>query len=163
MLQFSVFVERYYVCRDMNRIKNIKKEYQTVVQIFTQLELPNRIMWVYILSYDSCMTRLSYNTTFQTIRMNPTKKNPAARVRVFQRYVSTWATTFYFGSTNHLAPRCAISSIPPLPLHSSVQIFSSKPCSQTPSASIPPAMSATTFHTHFVQLEYVIIKILFIH
>ena len=45
--------------------------------------------------------------------------------------------------TNHLAPRNAISSIPPLPHPSSVQIFSSTPCSQTPSASFPPTMSAT--------------------
>ena len=36
---------------------------------------------------------------------------------------------YWVRSTNHLAPRYAISSIPPLPLHSSVQIFSSTPCS----------------------------------
>ena len=48
---------------------------------------------------------------------------------------------YWVKSTNHLAPRYAISSIPPLPRPSSVQIFSSTPCSQTPSASFPPAMS----------------------
>ena len=53
--------------------------------------------------------------------------------------------------TDHLAPRYAVSSIPPLPRPSSVQIFSSTPCSQTPSASFPPAMSATKFHTHTKQ------------
>jgi len=51
-------------------------------------------------------------------------------------------------STNHLAPRYAVSSSPPLPRPSLVHIFSSTPCSQTPSASFPPAMSATKFHTH---------------
>ena len=53
--------------------------------------------------------------------------------------------------TDHLAPRYAISSIPPLPCPSSVQIFSSTPCSQTPSASFPPSMSTTKFHTHTKQ------------
>ena len=38
---------------------------------------------------------------------------------------------------SHLAPRYAISSIPPLPCPSSVQIFSSTPCSQTPSLNGP--------------------------
>jgi len=51
-------------------------------------------------------------------------------------------------STNHLAPRYAVSTIPPLPRPSWVQIFSSAPCSQTPLASFPPAMLATKFHTH---------------
>ena len=46
---------------------------------------------------------------------------------------------YWVSSTNHLAPRYAISSIPPLRRHSSVRIFSSTPCSQTPSASFPPA------------------------
>ena len=40
---------------------------------------------------------------------------------------------YWVSSTNHLAPRYAISSITPLPFPSSVQIFSSTPCSQTPS------------------------------
>ena len=58
---------------------------------------------------------------------------------------------YWVRSTDHLVPRYAVSSIPPLPLSSSVQIFSSTPCSQTPSASFPPAMSATKFHTHTKQ------------
>ena len=55
---------------------------------------------------------------------------------------------YWVRSTDHLAPRYAVSSILPLPLPSYVQIFSSTPCSQTPSASYPPAMSTTKFHTH---------------
>ena len=58
---------------------------------------------------------------------------------------------YWVRSTNHLAPRYAISSIPPLPRPSCFQIFSSTPCSQTPSASFPPAMSVTKFHTHTKQ------------
>ena len=50
--------------------------------------------------------------------------------------------------TDHLAPRYAIFSIPPLPRPSYVQIISSTPYFQTPSASFPPSMSATKFHTH---------------
>ena len=50
---------------------------------------------------------------------------------------------YWMRSTDHLAPRYAVSSIPPLPCPSLVQIFSSTPCSQTPSATFPPAMSAT--------------------
>ena len=58
---------------------------------------------------------------------------------------------YWVRSTNHLAPRYAISSIPPLPRPSSVKIFSSTPCSQTPSTSFPPAISATKFHTRTIQ------------
>jgi len=39
----------------------------------------------------------------------------------------------------------------PVTCPSKVQIFSSTPCSQTPSGSFPPAMSATKFHTHIKQ------------
>ena len=59
--------------------------------------------------------------------------------------------TYWVRSTNHLAPRYAISSIPPLPRPSQVQIFSSTPYFQTRSASFPPAMSETKFHTHIKQ------------
>ena len=58
---------------------------------------------------------------------------------------------YWVWSTDHLAPRYAVSSIPPLPRPSLVQIFSSTPCSQTPSASFPPAISSTKFHTHTKQ------------
>ena len=54
-------------------------------------------------------------------------------------------------STDHLAPRYAVFSIPPLPRLSKVQIFSSTPYSETPSASFPPSMSATKLHTHTKQ------------
>ena len=58
---------------------------------------------------------------------------------------------YWVRSTDHLAPRYAISSIPPLPRPSWVHIFSSAPCTQTPLASFPPAMSATKFHIHTKQ------------
>ena len=38
---------------------------------------------------------------------------------------------YWVRNTNHLAPRYAISSIPPLPRPSQVQIFSSTPCSHS--------------------------------
>jgi len=41
---------------------------------------------------------------------------------------------YWVRNINHLAPRYAISPIPQLPRPSSVQIFPSTPCSQTPSA-----------------------------
>ena len=55
---------------------------------------------------------------------------------------------YWVRSSNHSVPRYAITSIPLFPRPSSVQIFSSTPYSQTPSASFPPSMSATKFHTH---------------
>ena len=52
---------------------------------------------------------------------------------------------YWVRSTDHLAPSYAVSSIPPLPRPSYIQIFSSTPYSQTPSTSFPPSMSATSF------------------
>ena len=50
-------------------------------------------------------------------------------------------------STDHSAPHYAASSTPLLPHPSQAQVFSSAPCSQTPSARVPPSVSATKFHT----------------
>ena len=58
---------------------------------------------------------------------------------------------YWVRSTNHLAPRYANSSTPPLPRPSSVQIFSLTPYSHTHSVSFPPAVSTTKFHTHTKQ------------
>ena len=58
---------------------------------------------------------------------------------------------YWVRSTNHLAPRYAVSSIPPLPLPSYVQIFSLTPCSEITSPSFPPAMSTTKLQTHTKQ------------
>ena len=44
---------------------------------------------------------------------------------------------YWVRSSNHLAPRYAISSIPPLPRPSSVQIFSSTPCSVVKHSQLP--------------------------
>ena len=60
----------------------------------------------------------------------------------------SWNKFSYYFQYSVIAPHYAISSIPPLPRPSYVQIFPSTPYSQTPSASFPPAMSATKFHTH---------------
>ena len=58
---------------------------------------------------------------------------------------------YWVRSTSHLAHLYVISSIPPLPRPSWVQIISSTPCSETPSASFPAAVSTTKFHTHTKQ------------
>jgi len=51
--------------------------------------------------------------------------------------------------TDHSATHYATSSTPLLPRRS--QIFSSGLYSQTPSACVPPSMSATMFHTRTKQ------------
>ena len=56
---------------------------------------------------------------------------------------------YWVRSTNHLAPRYAISSIPPLPRLSSVQIFSSTPCSVLRRLQLPflPQCQRPSFNT----------------
>ena len=52
---------------------------------------------------------------------------------------------YWVSSTNHLAPRFAISSIPPLPLNSYVQIFSSTPVHTHPQLLFLPQCQGPSF------------------
>jgi len=58
---------------------------------------------------------------------------------------------YWVRSTDHLAPQYVVFFPPLSPRPSWAQIFSSTPYSQTPSAYVPPSMSATKFHTHTKQ------------
>ena len=69
------------------------------------------------------------------IHPSPHPHAPHAQPISFFSILST--AQYWVRSTNHLASLYAISSIPPLPRRSCVQIFSSIPCSQTHSASFP--------------------------
>ena len=88
---------------------------------------------------------------FPTKTYTPPSPHPyAPHVQPISFFSILSPTEYWVSSTNLLAPRYAISSIPRLSRPSWVQIFSSTPCSQTPSASFPPAMSATKFHTQML-------------
>ena len=69
---------------------------------------------------------------------------------------------YWVRSTNHLAPRYAISSIPPLPRPSSVQIFSSTPYSQTPSASFLSSRNVNDQVSHLYKTtgKFIVLYIL---
>ena len=58
---------------------------------------------------------------------------------------------YWVRSTDPSAPLYAASSIHLLPHSSWAELFSSAPYSQTPSACVPPSVSATKFHTHKKQ------------
>jgi hypothetical protein len=52
----------------------------------------------------------------------------------------------------YYAPHVVFCNLPSLHL-SSIPIFSSAPCSVTPSGYVPPLMSETNFHTHTEQRQ----------
>ena len=70
----------------------------------------------------------------------PSPQQYAPHAQLISFFSISSPAQYWVRGTNHLALRYAISYIPPLPRPSWVQIFSSTPCSQTPSASFPPAM-----------------------
>ena len=61
---------------------------------------------------------------------------------------------YWVSSTNHLAPRYAISSIPQLPRRSYVQIFSSTPCSVLKHSQLPflPQCQRTSFNIEILVM-----------
>jgi hypothetical protein len=60
-------------------------------------------------------------------------------------------------STNYEAPRYAVFSTLPSLYPSLVKIFSSAPCSQTPSVYVPLVLLGTMFHTHIETTGKIIV------
>jgi len=66
-----------------------------------------------------------------------------------------WSTEYYLvRSTYHKAPRYVVFSTPLSPRPSYAQISPSALILDTPSASVPPSLWETKFHTHTTECDY---------
>ena len=126
------------------------------VPILSQIDLvhitTSHFLKIHLNIIPSSMARSpKWSVSFRFPHQNPVYASPLPHTHYMRTFFMTLTPEQYWMRSTDYAPHYVVFSTPLSPRPPQAQIFSSAPYSQTPSAYVPPSVSATKFHTHTKQ------------